>query len=243
MYSRELDGKTYTFGVSGKLLYDALLMYDHQTRALWSHITGEAVTGQLKGKRLTMLASMPQITWKEWRLNYPNSKVLSVQLDPRHPERRIEERRFDSYASYRAGSDTGISSTRYTDNRLPSKAIVIGVQINARYCAYPLTAFERKSVINDAIDGVPVLAFHDNVSGATAVFMRTLEGTILTFEPRSRHFAKDTTTGTRWNMIIGEATEGKLKGKTLERLPAMNIYWFAWGRYHPETIVYKLSNF
>ena len=188
-----------------------------------------------------MLTSMPQIAWKEWRLNYPNTKVLSVQFDPRHPERRIEDRRFDSYANYRAGPDTGISSTQYTDNRLPNKAIVIGVQVNFRYCAYPLAAFEKKSVINDAIDGVPVLAFHDNVSGATAVFMRTLEGTILAFEPRSGHFAKDTTTGTRWNMITGEATEGKLKGKSLEQLPAMNIYWFAWGRYHPETTVYKCT--
>ena len=95
MYSRELDGKTYTFGVSGKLLHDALLMYDHQTRTLWSHITGEAVTAQLKGKRLTMLASMPQITWKEWRLNYPNTGVQFVQFDPRHPDRQFEERKFD----------------------------------------------------------------------------------------------------------------------------------------------------
>ena len=144
---------------------------------------GEAVTGQLKGKRLTMLASMPQITWKEWRFNYPNTKVLSVQFDPRRPERRIEDRRIDSYASYRAGVDTGISSTRYTDDRLPNKSIVIGVQVNTRYRAYPLAAFERKSVINDDIDGVPVLAFHDNVSGATAVYLRTLGGKILTFEP------------------------------------------------------------
>jgi hypothetical protein len=35
------------------------------------------------------------------------------------------------------------------------------------------------------------------------------------------------------------ATEGKLKGKELERLPAMNIYWFAWARYHPETTIYE----
>lgn len=242
MYSRELDGKTYTFGVSGKLLYDALLMYDHQTRSLWSHITGKAVTGQLKGKQLTMLASIPHITWKEWRLNYPNTKVLSVQFDSRRPDRKIEEPMFDSYANYRVGPNTGISSTQYNDNRLPNKAVVIGVRVNARYSAYPLTAFEKRSVINDVIGGVPVLAFHDNVSGATAVYMRTLEGKILTLEPRGGHVANDTTTGSRWNLVTGKAMEGKLKGKTLDQIPAMNIYWFAWGRYHPETTVYKLSD-
>lgn len=242
MYSRELDGKTYTFGVSGKLLYDALLMYDHQTRTLWSHITGEAVAGQLKGKRLSMLASIPQITWKEWRQNYPNTRVLSVQFDSRHPKRQIEERKFDSYASYRVGSDAGISSTQYNDNRLPNKAIVVGVRVNTRYCAYPLRAFDRSSVINDVIGGVPVLAFHDNVSGATAVFMRELEGAVLAFEPRGGHFANDSTTGSRWNLITGKATEGKYKGKALHQIPAMNVYWFAWGRYHPETTIYQVSN-
>lgn len=242
MYSRELEGKTYTFGVSGKLLYDALLMYDHQTRSLWSHITGKAVTGQLKGKQLSMMASMPQITWKEWRLNYPNTKVLSVQFDSLHPNLKIEEPKFDSYARYRAGPNAGISSTQYNDNRLPNKTVVIGVRVNARFSAYPLTAFDRTSVINDVIDGVPVLAFHDNVSGAAAVFMRALEGKILTFEPCGGNVAIDTTTGTRWNLVAGKATEGKLKGKTLDRIPAMNIYWFAWGRYHPETTVYQLPD-
>ena len=50
MYSREIDGQVYTFGVSGKLWRDALLMYDHQTRSLWSHITGQAVERYLPGK-------------------------------------------------------------------------------------------------------------------------------------------------------------------------------------------------
>ena len=89
MYSRELDGKTYTFGVSGKLWRDALVMYDHQTRTLWSHITGEAIEGALKGKRLTVLSSMPRIAWKEWKQHYPETKVLSVSYGPRHQEQRM----------------------------------------------------------------------------------------------------------------------------------------------------------
>lgn len=157
MYSRELDEKTYTFGVSGKLLRDALVMYDHQTRTLWSHITGEAVEGERKGKQLRMLAATPRVTWKEWRLNYPNTKVLSVRYDMRHPERRIEERRVDSYAGYHASSDAGISHTRYTDNRLGNKDLVVGVQVNVHYRAYPFSAFDKESIINDRVEGVPML--------------------------------------------------------------------------------------
>ena len=239
MYSRELDGKTYTFGVSGKLLRDALLMYDHQTQSLWSHITGEAVEGELKGRRLKMLAGTPRITWKDWKRNHPLTRVLSVPNDPRRPERQIQDIRTDNYARYHASSDTGISGTQYTDNRLMNKELVVGVRANESYRAYPFRAFKRRSIINDEVGDVPVLAFHDLESNATAVFLRTVAGQTLRFKPAQGYFVKDATTGTTWNLITGMATEGKLKGHTLERLPAMNIYWFAWARYHPETTVYE----
>ncbi len=238
MYSRKLDGKTYTFGVSGKLLHDALLMYDHQTRSLWSHITGEAVKGELKGKQLKMLTAMPRITWKGWKRNHPETKVLSVPYDRRYPEKRIQEIRRDSYAMYHASPDTGISGTRYTDNRLMNKELVVGVRVNEGYRAYPFTAFEKKPIINDEVADMPMLAFHDLDSNATAVFLRSVEGQTLTFEPAQSYFVTDVTTGTMWNLITGMATEGKLKGSMLERLPAMNIYWYAWARYHPETTIY-----
>lgn len=239
MYSRELDGETYTFGVSGKLLRDALLMYDHQTRTLWSHITGEAVAGELKGKRLKMLASMPRINWKDWERNHPLTKVLSVPRDLRRPEKLRQDPIVDNYAQYHASPNAGISGTRYTDDRLMDKALVVGVRINESYRAYPFRSFRRRSIINDEVDNVPVLAFHDLKSNATAVFLRTVEGQALTFEQARGYIVKDTTTGTTWNLVTGMATEGKLKGHTLARLPAMNVYWFAWARYHPETTVYK----
>ena len=239
MYSRELDGETYTFGVSGKLFRDALLMYDHQTRTLWSHITGEAVEGELKGKRLKMLAGTPRITWKDWKRNHPLTKVLSVANDFHRPGKQIQEIRTDNYAMYHASPDAGISGTQYTDNRLMNKELVVGVRVNESYRAYPFTTFKKQSIINDEVAAMSVLVFHDLESNATAVFLRTVEGETLRFEPVQDYFVKDTTTGTTWNLITGMATDGKLKGHRLERLPAMNIYWFAWARYHPETTIYE----
>ena len=239
MYSRELDGETYTFGVSGKLLRDALLMYDHQTRTLWSHITGEAVQGELKGKQLKMLAGMPRITWKDWKRNHPLTKVLSVSRDRHRPERLTQDPIVDDYAQYHASPNAGISGTQYIDDRLMDKVLVVGVRINESYRAYPFRSFRRKSIINDEVGDVAVLAFHDLKSNATAVFLRTVEGQALTFEAARGYIVKDVTTETTWNLITGIATEGKLRGHTLERLPAMNIYWFAWARYHPETTVYE----
>ena len=214
-------------------------MYDHQTRSLWSHITGEAIQGPLKGMRLKMLASMPQIAWKTWQTNYPNTSVLSVPF--RGSMRESLDR--DAYQRYHTSQDTGVSGTEYTDDRLPNKSLVIGVQIqtkggNTQFRAYPLADFSETAVINDTLGEVPLLIFHDKASFATAVFKRDVAEDVRTFRPQEGHFVEDNT-GTRWNTVTGKATSGKEKGTRLERLPAVNIYWFAWARYYPQTTIYR----
>ena len=236
MYSREIDGKTYTFGVSGKLWRDALLMYDHQTRSLWSHITGEAIKGKLKGKKLTPLTSMPQIAWKTWMANYPQTKVLSI----RNRESLIR----DNYADYHKSQRAGVSGTKYTDNRLPNKSLVIGVQLEdengkKHYRAYPLTHFAETALIQDTLNGVPLLIFHSKDTFATAVYNRTVDGKVETFRLKDDYFSQDSQ-GRQWNLITGKVTSSKQQEDTsLERFTALNIYWFAWARFYPDTSIYK----
>lgn len=192
-------------------------------------------------------------------MNYPKTRVLSVQSG----SSRQEDKSSDVYADYHASQRAGVSGIDYTDDRLPNKLLVIGVQVGDTYRAYPLTLFTETSLINDEVDGVPLLIFHDKDSFATAVFARTVGDTVLTFEvpkdarlqttsigkvkkdARSEtalaamdnrgYFARDNS-GTQWNLITGKATVGERK---LMRLPAVNIYWFAWARYHPETSIYR----
>ncbi len=213
-------------------------MYDHQTRSLWSHITGEALQGPLKGKQLTLLSSIPQIAWETWQQNYPDTQVLSVPT----AGGTIEGLSRDTYADYHASQDTGVSGTEYTDARLPNKSLVIGVQLqakvgNTQFRAYPITDFTGTAVINDMLGDVPLLIFHDKMSFATTVFKRVVEDRSLTFKHEADYFAQDDS-GTEWNLITGEATSGKYNGTRLERVPAVNIYWFAWARYYPQTTIY-----
>lgn len=239
MYSRDLEGKTYTFGVSGKLWRDALLMYDHQTRSLWSHITGEAIQGPLTGKRLKPLVSTPQIAWRTWQLNYPGARVLSVPTRGRMRESLSQ----DVYADYHISQRAGVSGIVYTDDRLPNKSLVIGVQVptgdgTTQFRAYPLTHFAKTAVINDTLGKVPLLIFHDKTSFATAVFTRNVVDDVRTFRIKDKHFAEDNI-GARWNLITGETISHKEEGIRLKRLPVVNIYWFAWARYYPETSIYR----
>ena len=48
----------------------------------------------------------------------------------------------------------------------------------------------------------------------------------------------DAQTQSRWSQLQGEATEGAMKGKTLEKLPSTMTTWGQWRELHPETTVY-----
>ncbi|HIK89771.1 MAG TPA: DUF3179 domain-containing protein [Dehalococcoidia bacterium] len=51
-YSREINGEVHEFGVSGKLIMNALVMYDRETESLWSQFLSQSVRGELMGTKL-----------------------------------------------------------------------------------------------------------------------------------------------------------------------------------------------
>jgi hypothetical protein len=83
VYSREINGEIYTFGVSGKLIRNVLVMFDRETDTLWSQLLGEAVRGELIGTKLEFVPSW-MMTWEEWKALHPDT----VALDKGFPRRR-----------------------------------------------------------------------------------------------------------------------------------------------------------
>ncbi len=55
VFDRTLDGVVHDFGVSGNLRNSDLIMWDRQTESWWQQFTGEAIVGELTGKKLTFL--------------------------------------------------------------------------------------------------------------------------------------------------------------------------------------------
>ena len=64
--------------MSGKLVMNALVMYDYQTDSLWSHFTGDAIKGDYLGTRLELVPST-HTTWGRWKELHPDT----LALDPR----------------------------------------------------------------------------------------------------------------------------------------------------------------
>jgi len=71
-----IEGKRYTFGVSGLLYKRNLLMFDRETDSLWSQLLARAVTGPLAGTSLRILPA-ENTTWGEWKKFNPQTLVIS----------------------------------------------------------------------------------------------------------------------------------------------------------------------
>jgi len=231
VYRRTVGELALTFGVSGKLWKNALIMYDRETGTLWSHLTGEAVWGPLEGEMLEPVTSVPKIKWNAWKDLHPTGQVLSIA--------GTEYIKFDNYNDYHRSRRTGLFEPGHRDNRLRDKTLVLGVLSGEDRKAYPLDKKTYKTkqknawnLIQDVISETPVIAYHNPDQYATGVWNRRLSnGTTLTFpSPTEGHYATDAE-GHTWNLLTGMGPEGK----KLTPLPHMNIYWFAWADFYPET--------
>ncbi|MQF64919.1 DUF3179 domain-containing protein [SAR202 cluster bacterium AC-409-J13_OGT_754m] len=232
VFARNVEGQTLTFGVSGKLIMNALVMYDHQTQSLWSQFLAESVDGELEGTPLEFIPAL-HTNWGTWSSLYPNTEALN----------KGSSNSFDPYESYYIDNKTGVLGETNSDNRLPAKTIILGLRTSNLVRAYPLDLLKDKPVINDSANDIPTLVAFDSDSGAGVVFHREIEGKTLTFdlhriEMESTPMVIDRETGTVWEMLTGRAVEGSLKGQKLEQLPTTLAFWFAWKDFYPNTEIY-----
>ena len=234
VFAREVEGRELTFGVSGKLIMNAVVLYDHQTDTLWSQFLAEAVEGELAGTRLELLPA--QLTaWEAWAERYPDTLALDKRLTARLAD---PTRLSDPYEGYYRSDRAGILGEANSDDRLPRKALVVGLDWGAAPRAYALAALSGARVVNDSYGGRPIVVTYDAGSGAHGVFSREVEGRTLTLRPSAPLLMEDEETGTTWEQATGAATAGPLDGARLPPLRSFIAYWFAWTDFHPDTELY-----
>ena len=180
MYGREIDGQLHTFGVSGKLIMNALVMYDHQTETLWSQFLRKGVKGPLTGSELDVVP-VTQTTWSSWVQLHPDTRVL----DKRGSYRR------DTYSGYYSGGSAGVIGETNSDQRLDRKELVLGVDAMGETKAYPLRRLEAVEVLNDTFAGNELLVFFDRTTGTALAYDRVVDGTPLTFRVEEGTFGPD----------------------------------------------------
>ena len=143
MYARNIEDPTsgeeriLTFGVSGKLIRNVLVMYDRETDSYWGQLLGKAIEGPLKNVQLTPLAAA-QTTWEEWRNQYPDTKALVTN----------GQGRYDSYEGYYSSGQTGVLGETLKDDRLAASISIFKIMHTNRACLHISTL--RRAVFRNA---------------------------------------------------------------------------------------------
>lgn len=134
-FEATVNGRTHEFGVSGLLYNSDVLMYDRETESLWSQLMVQAVTGPMKGTRLQQLP-LSHTSWQEWVKRHPGTLVLSNHTG------YSRNYRVNPYPNY--GTDGRLYfPVTSSSNEYPRKEVVMGLEIDGRFKAYPFKELEK----------------------------------------------------------------------------------------------------
>jgi CBS domain-containing protein len=246
-FERTVDGQVLDFGTSGRLFQANLVMYDRQSKTLWSQFTGQAVVGE--GFVGTELERLPTslLAWDDLKAAVPDGVVLSPESEPDRDYGR------NPYSGYEDSGDQFLFQGD-RDDRLPANSRVVGLGTDRDPVAIPLDRLREEGVVEVDVDGRPVTVWWapgqssaldlDTVDGgrdvgSTGAFVPVLEdGTELTFVPLDVDDGtfRDEATGSTWN-LLGEATDGELAGTQLEAVARDDTFWFVWFAFQPDTAI------
>jgi hypothetical protein len=162
-YLAEVGGRRLGFGVSGLLYNSDVLLYDRETRSLWSQLLSQAVSGPMKGTRLTVIP-LAHTSWSDWRTRHPETLVLTPQTG------YVRDYERDPYAGYERSAEIWFGVQQRSDRYHP-KELVIGLEINGRFKAYPFTALERAAAgLRDVVGGRAIVVRFDARHRTGAVY-------------------------------------------------------------------------
>ncbi|ANH40404.1 hypothetical protein I601_4008 [Nocardioides dokdonensis FR1436] len=242
-FERTVDGEETTFGVSGLLYADNLVMFDRATESLWPQLSGQASVGVRTGTRLRSIP-MGTVGWSQFRAEHPDALVLSRTTGHDRDYGR------NPYVGYDdPDSDPIFPLPGEPDDRLAAKVRVVGVGTGADAVAVERDRLADVGTAAVRVGSRPVTLWHlpgqrsalgaDRIAegeeiGTVAAFVSRLDGDELTFERGPDDTVRDVGTGSTWN-AFGRATDGELAGEQLRPVVHLDTFWFSWVAFQPDT--------
>jgi len=234
------------FGVSGLLFDNNLILFDRTTDSLWSQMKSQAICGSLQGATPTLLP-VAQMTWQAWKTIHPETTVVSRNTG--------FNRNYDRYpyGDYDEVNNNDLLFPQSTvDTRLPMKDTVFGIRNEGVSRAYSMSLFgqgDGRRVVNDEVNGLPVVVVYDRGSEMLLGFSRRLNDATMA-EEMTLNFElvdegtfpfklRDRETGSLWN-LTGAALEGTLAGARLQPLAdSFAAFWFAWAAFNGGSEIFE----
>jgi hypothetical protein len=244
-FDRRIDGKAFNFGVTGMLRHSDMVMFDRETESWWQQITGEAIVGDLTGRKLRQIPAQI-VGFGQFATTFPNGTVVSKETGHKRDYGR------NPYVGYDNVTQRPYFPVAKDDPRLRPMEKIVVVETGKRSKAYPYSATRRMRVINDTVIDRDIVIFHrdgansalDSIIineskevGATGVFVPEIDGKKLRFGFRNGTIIDDETSS-EWN-VFGHAVKGPLKGRRLTQLQHGDFFAFAWLTFRPDTEIYQ----
>lgn len=237
-FRRRYDGRELDFGVSGRLRFSNMIMYDRQTESWWQQATGRAVAGEYAGGRLARFP-MLMLSFDEARRVAPQARVLSRETGHRRAYGR------NPYAGYDTAAEPFLYRGPTVNGEFDPMTRVLMVEAGGVQDAFSYPDLEREGVVQRRIGGEPIVVLYapeaasplddSTVAGGRTVgsanaFSAVVAGRTLTFEQVRPGRYRDEESGTLWD-ASGRALSGELLGRRLEPADTVQHFWFSYNAF------------
>jgi len=113
---------------------------------------------------------------------------------------------------------------------------VIGLLVADDAKAFYYSDVEQAGLVNDTLGDLPVFVWA--AGNNFHAYIRQVGDQVLTLQLEDGALV-DTETGSTWDLTRGLATSGPLQGESLQPVPSMSSYDWAWLDFYPETEFYE----
>ncbi|MFB6302459.1 MAG: DUF3179 domain-containing protein [Haloferacaceae archaeon] len=215
-----------TFGVSGDLLNNNLVMYDRATDSRWPQVLARAIRGEHRGRSLREFRVV-WTTFGRWREVHPDAPVLSTDTGYARDYGRDPYGQYNPRKDYYANRNT-LFPRLNDDDRLHPKDVVVGARVPANAGPPPYAAAWEKErlrtegVVASDLGGTPHVAVHDPALDAGYVYANP-DGLAV----------ETTADGIRVDGATHPPDDLPLDG-----VLATDAMWFAWAGFYPDTNLY-----
>ncbi len=137
-------------------------------------------------------------------------------------------------------------SSKDGDGFLLDEDLVFGLYYAGEARAYPAMILVWHEIVNDIVNGQPVLVTYCPLCYASAAYERMIDGKAVEFGVSGKLYNSDLVmydrkTDTYWSQILGKAIVGELTDQELKRIPIDHVSWGVWKTLHPDTTVLSLD--
>ncbi|MDZ7850640.1 MAG: DUF3179 domain-containing protein [Halodesulfurarchaeum sp.] len=216
---------TTTFGVSGRLINNNLVMYDRATETWWPQILATSIPGPWNaspGTHSLREFRLVWTTWDRWRTQHPDTRVLSTDTGS---ARNYGNDPYGSYnplgGYYRSGG--GMFPSLEGPDTFEDKTVVMGARAPDGAVAFRKDAIRDQHVMTGALGDTPVVAIYDD----------RLDTAYIYENPDGISFEYDDGT------VVGpDGADHAPDALSLTHIHTFDAMWFAWAGYYPGTTTY-----